>query len=427
MNVNAVKRRILWVSNHTPFLTDFGGGQRSSLIYRALRSIGEIDVLLVCPAHAPDRTEEQTHGKPESLMEIVEPLKRGEFLPWKLLRGLAPALVDKIAYNLGRREIDYARDPKVGAVLDRMLGKRPYDLIVGRHLKYLSKAGALNYTPTIIDVDDNELDLYRLIIEDPSTGWLRRAVLKERVKTLSRIVPNLMAQCSGLWVSKEEDRRIPGCERAAVLPNIPYGLASSNPAGPLPPSPNTKVILFVGMLSYIYNAQGIATFLADAWPAIRQAHPDAIFRLVGSRLSEHDRERWALIPGVQVFGYVEDLRDAYRDCTFVVVPIWSGGGTNIKVPEALMHGRTCVISRPAHRGYTNVLLDGESLLVGGSSREIAGHCIELLKNPQRCATLAERGAAMVAKVFSFDSFSKVVMNTVEQALRNGGNIKMRKS
>jgi glycosyltransferase involved in cell wall biosynthesis len=419
------KKRILWVSNHTPFLTDFGGGQRSNLIYRALRSIGQVDVLLLCPQHSPGRTVEQTHGKPEGLMEIVEPLRRGELLPWRYLRPFAPSLIDKIAYNLGQRKVDYDRDPKVGAVLDRMLKEHHYDLIVGRHLKYPSKSGALNYMPTIIDVDDNELEAYRLIIEDQSTTFLRRTVLRQRIKSLKTIVPELMAHGTYLWVSKEDDRHIPGCERAAVLPNIPYAMALSNPPAPLPPAPGSKTILFVGMLSYLYNAQGITTFLAEAWPLIRQAQPDAVFRLVGSRLSEHDRQRWSLVPGVEVFGYVEDLRNAYRDCAFVVVPIWSGGGTNIKVLEALMYGRTCVLAYPAYRGYSNILRENESLMVGRDSWEIAMHCIELLQKPQRCAALAGRGAAAVTRAFSYDKFTKIVLDTANQALCKNGGVKMR--
>ncbi len=421
----ATTKRILWVSNHTPFLVDFGGGQRSSLIYRALRAVGEIDVLLVCPPHSPGRTVEQTHGRPESAMEIVEPLKRGELLPWRWLRAGAPAAVDKLAYNLGRREVDYDRDPKVGAVLDRMLAERHYDLIVGRHLKYPSKAGALKYAPTIVDVDDNELELYRLIVEDRSTSLARRMVLKQRIKSLDRIIPKLMGQSTCLWVSKEEDRAIPGCERAAVLPNIPYGMSAPNPPASLPPNPSSKTILFVGMLSYVYNAQGIDSFLKEAWPLVRRAQPDAVFRLVGSRLSQADRERWTAVPGVELVGFVEDLRDAYRDCAFVVVPIWSGGGTNIKVLEASMYGRTCVVSQPAHRGYTKILRANESLLVGATSQELAAHCIELLRQPQRCAALAEQAARVVAVVFSYARFSKVVMDTAEQALRADGGGKKR--
>ncbi len=410
-------KRILWVSNHTPFLVDFGGGQRSSLIYRTLRIVGDVDVLMVCPPPSPGRTIEETLGKPEGLMEIVEPLKRGERLPWHYLRPCAPSIVDKIAYNVGRREVDYERDPKVGAALDRMLAERHYDLIVGRHLKYPAKAGALWYAPTIVDVDDNELELYRSIIEDPCTGFLRRTVLKHRVKSLDKIVPKLMRQGTCLWVSKEEDRDIPGCERASVLPNIPYGMSLPNPPSSLPPNKDSKTIMFVGMLSYIYNSQGIDSFLKESWPLVRQADPDAVLRLVGSRLTTKDRERWASVPGVELVGFVPDLREAYRDCAFVVVPLWSGGGTNIKVAEALMYGRTCVVSQPAHRGYVKILRDGESLMVGRNTQEVAARCIDLLREPERRARLAETGARAVANVYSFEHFQREVIRTVESAFR----------
>jgi glycosyltransferase involved in cell wall biosynthesis len=411
------QRRILWVSNHTPFLADFGGGQRSSLIYRTLRTVGDVDVLLVCPPRSQDRTIEETHGRPQGLTEIVEPLRRGELRPWRYLRGFAPSVVDRIAYNLGRREVDYERDAKVGAMLDRMLAEHHYDLIVGRHLKYPSKAGALQYGPTIIDVDDNELDLYRSLINDRHTSFFRRAVLKRRIKSLDEIVPRLLSQSTCLWVSKEEDRDLPGCERASVLSNIPYGMSLPNPPSPLPPNKASRTILFVGMLSYVYNTQGINSFIKESWPLVRQAVPDAVLRLVGSRLSNQDRERWAAVPGVDLVGFVPDLREAYRDCAFAVVPVWCGGGTNIKVLEALIYGRTCVVSRPSHRGYVATLQNIESLIVGENPENMAAHCIALLRDPDRGARLAEKGACVVSRNYSFERFQHEVIRTVESAFR----------
>jgi glycosyltransferase involved in cell wall biosynthesis len=350
-------------------------------------------------------------------MEIVEPLKRGELLPWRYVRPCASELVDKIAYNLGRREVDYMPDPRVRAVLYRMFAERSYDVIVGRHLKYPAKAGALNYSPVIIDVDDSELQLYRSIIEDPRTGAVRRAVLQRRLRSLARIVPKLMNETTRLWVSKEEDLEIPGCQKASVLPNLPYEMSLPDPPSALRPNRESKTILFVGMLSYLYNLQGIDVFVKQVWPLVRQAVPTAVLRLVGSRLKTEDRERWATIPGVEVVGYVPRLREAYRECAFVVVPIWSGGGTNIKVAEALMYGRTCVISQTAHRGYTNVLRHNQALMVGKNTQEMTAQCIELLRNPEQRAKLAETGTRALAGAYSFDHFQREVIRTVESAFR----------
>ena len=101
----------------------------------------------------------------------------------------------------------------------------------------------------------------------------------------------------------------------------------------------------------------------------------------------------------------------------MVVPVWTGGGTNIKVAEALTYGRTCVVSRPAHRGYANILRDAESLMVGSNTQEMAAHCIELLREPERRARLAETGAHALASVCSFEHFQQEVIRTVELAFR----------
>jgi glycosyltransferase involved in cell wall biosynthesis len=412
-------RRFLWVSNHTPFLTDFGGGQRSSLIYRALRSLGEVDVLLQCLEHTPGNTREQTHGCPEGRMEIVQPMTRGERWPWRMIRACAPALVDKLAYNFGRREVDYARDPHVGAVFGKMLADRQYDLIVARHAKFAAKSGALECSPVIIDIDDNEVDLYRRLVTDPHTKPLRRMVLARRVRSLEGLMPRVFNRAAALWVSKDEDRELPGCARAMVLPNIPLAMAQPNPPPPLEPDDDSKVLLFLGMLSYVYNREGLDEFIQRGWPLVRAAEPEARLRLAGSRLNSADRKRWAAVQGVEVVGFVEDVRTAYRDAALVMVPIWSGGGTNIKVVEALMHGRPCVVSQPACRGYANLAGGTDAaLVVGATPEEMGQRCVELLRQPERRAALAARGAAAVRRLYTYDRFVRVVHETVESVLRD---------
>jgi glycosyltransferase involved in cell wall biosynthesis len=302
-------------------------------------------------------------------------------------------------------------------VFERLVHERKYDLFVGRHLKYSGQAGILGQNAAIVDIDDNEIELYRLIIKNPNTGALRRQVLKKRVQTLERLLPRLLRNGPYLWVSNEDDRHTVGFEHARVLPNIPYALSLSNPPPSLPARPQSKTLLFVGMLSYIYNREGIAWFLNEVWPAIRNQEPDARFRIVGSRLRKQDQEIWGAAPGVEVSGFVKDLKEAYADCAFVVVPVWSGGGTNIKVLEALMYGRTCVLSQPAYRGYGQVF-DGENaLLVARDANEMIRFCLQLLDNPGRCEAMGQNGAKVVNRQFSYDRFERTVLDSVEVVMR----------
>ena len=93
--------RILWVSNHSPFQVDFGGGQRSNLIYRTLREFADVDVLII-GSRGDGRPLEELYGNGEGHLEVVQPTSRGARFPWRIVRPTAPGFVDRVAYNLGR-------------------------------------------------------------------------------------------------------------------------------------------------------------------------------------------------------------------------------------------------------------------------------------------------------------------------------------
>jgi glycosyltransferase involved in cell wall biosynthesis len=409
--------KFLWISNHSPFQIDFGGGQRSNLIYRTLREIAEVDVLLLARDGIPQEAPEAAYGAGDGALMVVEPTPRGRRPPWGVARPLKPALVDRVAYNLGRRVLEYSPNPGVMRAVEEMAARTGYDLLVGRHLKNSGQAGLLRLRRAIVDVDDNEIDVYRWIIDDPATSTIRRRVLRSRVRTLQTLIPRVVADGPELWVTKEEDLASPGLARARVLPNIPFQLAQEGGTPEPEPYVSSKTILFVGMLGYEYNARGLDWFLSEVWPQVRASVPEARFCIVGSRLPDPARARWSASPGVEVVGFVDDLAVAYRDCSFVIAPIWTGGGTNIKTLEAMLYGRTCVVTRPSYKGFAQTLPEDEVILVADSADQMIAHCVELLGDGDRCRSMGLAGAAAVTKHYSFASFRETVLETVEAALR----------
>ena len=181
--------------------TDFGGGQRSNLIYRILRSIAEIDVLVITPNPPTHDVIKIAYGESDGLVRVVKPTPRGARFPWLALRFLAPKLLDRIAYNLGRRSVDYSVNPAVYSAIDALCRDRRYDLFIARHLKNAGQAGLFARNNVIVDVDDNDIELYRLLVEDPSTGVLRRLVLSRRIKTLEKLLAAIIKSRSAIiWV-----------------------------------------------------------------------------------------------------------------------------------------------------------------------------------------------------------------------------------
>lgn len=98
-----------------------------------------------------------------------------------------------------------------------------------------------------------------------------------------------------------------------------------------------NLCLFVGGLNQP-NQEGIAWFLAEAWPLIRTANPAAVLHVcgaIGTVLTGKDE-------GVVIRGRIDDLSAEYAKASVVIVPLLSGSGVKIKLIEACSHGKACV-------------------------------------------------------------------------------------
>lgn len=112
--------------------------------------------------------------------------------------------------------------------------------------------------------------------------------------------------------------------------------SSATPAGP---SPEGGPVTFVGSMDYEPNLQAAGWLVDRVWPLVLRDHPEARLRLVGRearRLSRRVPEH------VEVIGDVDDVGGFYQSASLVLAPTHSGGGAQLKVTEALAHGRVVV-------------------------------------------------------------------------------------
>lgn len=105
-------------------------------------------------------------------------------------------------------------------------------------------------------------------------------------------------------------------------------------------------VLFVANTAE-HNVEGLAWFLEAVWPRIRQVHPGAVLRVVGSIQKCFEPK---LGEGVDFAGFVDDLSGEYREAAVVVAPLIHGSGLKIKVVEALAYGKAMVATPAAAQG-----------------------------------------------------------------------------
>ncbi|MDP9089317.1 MAG: glycosyltransferase family 4 protein [Pseudomonadota bacterium] len=405
--------RILCLTHTLPYPATTGGNQRTALLLRALAQHGPTDLIQVCRYGPTAALSLEGCRQRFNLIAAVEPTEPGTYKPWNLIRPLQPVMVDRLARALGDQTIVYRPDPKVMQVVREAMQNNHYDAIVSRYLYPVAMAGLLNQrnVPVLVDLDDVDHVVAR-DNTDRSTPLVRRLVYSMQRPQIERAVPPLLNAASHLWVSATDDVPFLGSSNYSVLPNIPYS-ESDEMIDPCPPTDDSKRILFVGMLSYKPNSEGLEHFISRCWPRIRSVVPDATLRIVGNGLDARTRARWTDLPGIDVAGFVSDLRAEYQRCAFAIVPAQRGGGTKIKAIECFAYGRTCVVTPHSHRGIEGTLRHRESLWRGSDDGEFAEGCAQLLTKADFRHSLAEKGRQLVNENYTVKRFQSVIGAALE--------------
>jgi len=161
-------------------------------------------------------------------------------------------------------------------------------------------------------------------------------------------------------------------------------------------------------------------FLREVWPDLARIHPSATLRVVGAdppqdllALSERDRR-------VSLPGFVEDMRPLVHQASVYVCPIYDGGGTKLKMLDAMALGKAIVAHPVACEGLH--LTDGEQVLMASSPEEFLACITRLFQDAPLRATLGERARHHVEAHFSFDSIGADLSRFLEDLASGQGSM-----
>lgn len=167
---------------------------------------------------------------------------------------------------------------------------------------------------------------------------------------------------------------------------------------PLTEQGDSETILFVGTLRYAPNLDAVKFLRSEVWPHVRRARPEARLVIVGQLPAEPD-EALESGDGVQVMGAVNDVTPYYRRASVVVAPLRAGGGTRLKVLEAMAVGRPVVSTTVGCEGLD--VHDGAELLMADDPIEFAQLVVQLLCDPGRRAQLASKARALIERRYDW--------------------------
>jgi glycosyltransferase involved in cell wall biosynthesis/GT2 family glycosyltransferase len=362
---------VMVVSPYVPYPLSHGGAVRMFNLMR--RAAAEFDQVLVC------FVDELEPAPPELTAICVEVVYVRRFHTHAHPSTERPDVVE---------EFD---SPVMRAVLKQTVRKwRPSiaQLEFTQMAQYVDECSPAR---TLLVEHDITLDLYAQLLVQRDDWETRR-----QYERWVRFEYHAWGRVDRIVTMSEKDRRATGRAQAVTIANgvdIERFQPSDDP-------PDPRRILFIGSFAHLPNVLAIDFFLREAWPLLKPLRT-TLHIIAGSRpeffLERYkDRVQPQLNqPGIELEGFVSDVRPAYRRAAVVIAPLLASAGTNIKIMEAMAMGKA-IVSTPAGINGLNELEHGRDVIVVNEGKKMAYAIAALIDDPaarQRLETEARRTAA----------------------------------
>lgn len=376
--------RILVVAPAFPFPPISGGDQR---VYQLVRQLADRhDVSFV--SYAIAENEAGVRELSETLH--VRAVHRVE--PGRVARRLAQvrslATWDPFASSSRASQ-------EMQAAIDELCATGDFDLI------HVECSTMCNFrfpegVPVVIDQHNVEYELYRRLAGGERSA-ARRAFNGVEYLRMRRFEERRWNQAQGCIVTST--REVPTVEAAApstpivVAPNgvdLDYFAPTGNDTTP-------HSVVFNGVLNYRPNLDAAAHLVEEIWPLVLERCPSASLTIVGN--APEREARGLRRPTVNVAGRVPDIRPYLGAAQVVAAPIRMGGGTRLKIVEAMSMGKPIVSTTLGSEGLAT--RDREHLLLADDPITFAARILELFDDASLRRTLGGAGRTLAERTYSW--------------------------
>jgi glycosyltransferase involved in cell wall biosynthesis len=173
---------------------------------------------------------------------------------------------------------------------------------------------------------------------------------------------------------------------------------------PLPTPKKPKSLVFAGGLSWYPNLDAMTFFLKSVWPDLVKQIPDISLTVIGKNPPKWMLEMQNEYSNLRVTGFVDDVRPYMDQAQIYICPIKDGGGTKLKVLDALAMGKPLIADSIACEGIA--VVNNESVMFASTPAEYVEKIKYLIDNPDACDDLSKNGRNLIEDQYSFQSIGK---------------------
>lgn len=396
--------RILWVKPGKLLPLDTGGKLRTYNILRHLAATHEVTYL-------------SYYGGPWDQNYEHEILKH--------VRGTVPVHTTDAAGSGLLRYIDYLlrlpqatpysvsrfTSAKVREIIRKLKAREFYDVAVCDFL-----ASTLNFphdltVPTVLFQHNVETLLWRRRAQFEEK-WPDRWGAKIEYAKMSRFEAAQVKRFHHVLAVSQEDATVMSTMVDPIrISVIPTGVDLSTYRYDPELRVKRPLVVFTGSMDWPPNIDGVVYFCRNIWPRVLGQVPAARFRIVGRK--PHRRVRELACDSIEVTGTVPDIVDHVREAAVVVVPLRMGGGTRIKIYEAMAMGKAIVSTRVGAEGLE--VCDGHDIFLADEPEHFADYVITLLCD-ETTRRQCESAAAASAQRHDWSGVTQVFVDALRKAI-----------
>ena len=381
--------RLLFLTPEFPHPAESGATIKTASVLAYLRRRHEVHLL--CFRRRPLSDEQARWATAVGGVETV-PLNRGR-TPLNLLRSYIAGLPLSVERNRSRRMTDLASERLRGGEYDA--------LFVDSWLmaQYLPSGFA---SLALLHEHNAEHLLWKRQAEREGNPLLR-ALLRLEQRRVRNYEGAILHRFAAVFAVSEADRQaLIGLgaepERLRLLPNLPEPALLERPA--LSFAATEPLLLYFGTLSWSPNVEGLEYLLRSVFPLVRERMPEVRLVIAGKGAPSRLRRLARRTAGVEFLGAVEDAEPLFRRARLFVEASRSGGGTRLKLLNALARGLPVVASAEGAEGLEVVA--GEQLLVATDPQSMAEAVGRLMADDGLWRALSEDGRALIRRRYVAD-------------------------
>ena len=224
--------------------------------------------------------------------------------------------------------------------------------------------------------------------------------LKDQYRKYARFEKKVFSQCDRLITVSEEDAvlaRNAFCAGEVQVVDNGVDIEFFHPGGK---ERDPRNLLFLGSLDWHPNIDAVELLASRLFPEIRRECPEATLTVVGRHPSEAMRKMLQEAPNVTLVPDAPDVRPYLWRCGMMVVPLRSGGGSRLKILEALATECPVVSTRIGAEGLR--LESDQHLIVTESDRDFASRTVAAIASPEEMATMTAQGRKRVVEEYHWD-------------------------